>query len=304
MTERDDREVIAIAGATGNSGREVVRAAHERGLRVRALVRGEERLAPVRDCVDEVELVQVTQAETLQGVLDGATYLVSTIGKTWQKDGTPRRLVDVDANLNLFAEAGRAGVKRVGFMSVYAADPESPIVVMRMKGEVERALEQSGLEHVIIQPSGFFSDMWEVFQMAQKGTVWTFGKGEGKFNPVSLIDLADFTIEALLNDDNVGKKLPVGGPDALSSHDLAAVCGRVLGRKVRVRSVPMWLAKAGLFLVRPFSRNTWELGQFFVGMTDLLAQQGGDAILPSAGDHRLEDYLRERFAAERETQAG
>ena len=303
MTDGDTPALAAIAGATGNSGRELVRAAKARGLRVRALVRSEERLAPVRDCVDEVKLVQVTEAETLRGALDGVDYVVSALGKTYQKDNTPRRAVDVDANLNLFEEARRAGVKRTAFVSVFGADPDSPVSVIAMKGEVERALEHSGMEYVIIQPSGFFSDMWELFQMASKGTLWAFGDGNGKFNPVSLVDLADYTIDSLLDDDRVGQRFPVGGPDALSPRDMAAMSARILGKKVRVRTIPIWLAKAGLACIRPFGRNRWELGQFFVGMVEILGERGGDCVLPSAGDHHLEDYYRQRYAAERSERA-
>jgi uncharacterized protein YbjT (DUF2867 family) len=289
---------VAVAGATGNAGREIVRALADRGARVVALCRAPERLGAVRERCAGVRVVEVTQPRSVAGALDGVDALVSALGKTWQKDKTPRRAVDVDANLHLFAEAKRAGVRRVGLISVAWARADHPVAMMRMKGEVEVALKESGLDFVIIQPSGFFSDMWEMLRMCERGTLWSFGKGRARFNPIALEDLGDFVAESVLDDAMVGRTLPAGGPDAFDMHDLAAMCGRVLGREVRVRAVPMWLAKAAVKAVSPFSRGLWEMADFFVGNSAFAETVGDAAVLPSRGQRHLEDYLRDRYVRE------
>lgn len=285
---------VAVAGATGNAGRQIVRALAERDVRVMALVRDPDRLGEQREQCAEVRRVQVTEPESLRGALDGADLVVSALGKTYQKDKTPRRAVDVDANRHLFAEAKRAGAKKIGLVSVWGAGLDQPVEMLRMKGEAEAALEKTGVPFVIFQPSGFFSDMWEVLQMCRGGTFWAFGSGRARFNPISLEDLGDFVAEGLLDASAVDLRRPVGGPDDYDAESLAALCGRVLGRTVRVRRVPMWLAKAGVSAIRPFSRGTWELADFFVGSSALAEKLGEAAVLPKTGDHHLEDYLRER----------
>src|SRR5690606_19756319 len=112
MEGESEPPLVAIAGATGNAGRKIVAEAHRRGLRVRALVREEARLREARPFCDEVRIVQVTDPASVRGALDGATYAISALGKTMQKDSTPRRAVDVEANVHLFAEARRAGARR------------------------------------------------------------------------------------------------------------------------------------------------------------------------------------------------
>lgn len=132
MSGEISAKLVAIAGATGNCGREVVRAAKEHGLRVRALVRSEAKLGRMRDICDEVRVVQATQRDTLRGALDGADYLVSALGKTFQKDNVERRSVDVDANLYLFHEAKSAAVARVALVSVFMARPNHPVELVRI----------------------------------------------------------------------------------------------------------------------------------------------------------------------------
>lgn len=293
------QKIVAVAGATGNAGREIVRALAANGHHVRALVRNPDRLGPAKDFCAEIRTVQVTQPGMLISALDGVDVLISALGKTFQKDKISRRAIDVDANVNLFAAAGAAGVARVGLVTVATAHPDHPVALIAMKGEVEQRLQAAGLPWVIIQPSGYFSDMWEIFQMCARGTVWLLGDGAMRFNPISLIDLGDFIAETVLSDAAVGAKHSIGGPEVMTANGIADRAERVLGKKVKRRHIPMWVASAGVAAIRPFSRNLWELGDFFVGQVRFAERAlGNDATLPAYGTHRLEDYFRERWEAE------
>ncbi|MCA9606292.1 MAG: SDR family oxidoreductase [Myxococcales bacterium] len=302
MQETREGPIVAIAGATGNAGRAIVKEAARRGLSVRALVRDEARLGDARDACAEVRVVQVTDPASLRGALDGATYVISALGKTYQKDATPRREVDVEANRYLFEEAKRAGVARAALISVYGASHDHAAEMIRMKAEAEQALEESGVPFVIVQPSGFFSDMWEMFEMCRKGTLWTVGSDALRFNPISLSDLAVFTLDCLLDDARVGTRQPVGGPDALEVREIGALCGDILGREVRVRVVPLWLAKAGVGATRLFSRNLGQIGEFFVESAAFGLRH--DVLAPAHGEEHLAGYLRERWAKERVAASG
>jgi nucleoside-diphosphate-sugar epimerase len=140
---------IAVAGATGNAGREIVRALASRGLNIRALVRAPERLGAVGDLCEEIAVVDVTNPSSLHGALNGTEGLVSALGKTRQKDKTPRRAVDVDANRNLFAESVRARLKRIALISVACAAHDHPAVIDEnesgCRGRVER--NRAALSH-------------------------------------------------------------------------------------------------------------------------------------------------------------
>lgn len=283
------RPLVAVAGATGHCGLAVVRAAHARGLRVRALVRNKAKLQPVIAAVDEIAQVQVTQEDSLCGALDGCRYLVSAVGKTRQKDSINRWTVDVDANLNLFDEARRVpGLERIAFVSVLGADVKSPIAMLRMKGEAEEGLRFSGIDHVIIRPTGYFSDMEEILEMAGHGFVLALGGKEVRLNPIGMGDLGEFVTRALLDTEGPTVRA-IGGPEVFTWKTLAGLCSRVLERPVTVLNLPLWLIKPLLPLLKPFNRDAWEVAQFMVGSTDMMRRND---LPPAFGKECLEDFFR------------
>ncbi len=293
-----DQKRVAVAGATGNAGIEIVRTLLSRGVPVRALVRDPAKLAGLEGPL-EVRQVQLTDPEAIRGCLDGVDTVVSALGKTYQRGRPKRRAVDVDANLALLEEAKRARVSKFGFISVAMASPDHPVAMIRMKGQVESAIQASGLPHVIVQPTGYFSDLWQLFEMARKGTLWVFGDGKMRFNPIHPRDLAEFTVDRLLDDRCNRGQFPVGGPEVLDSMALAEICEGVLKRSVRVRHVPLWLARGLTAALRPFHEDTWQLADFFVGSVVYVKRElGNDGSCPPTGSRRLSDYFRERYLAE------
>ncbi|MEM1182695.1 MAG: SDR family oxidoreductase, partial [Acidobacteriota bacterium] len=286
---------VAVAGATGHVGREIVRHLLSQGLAVRALVRNPAKLAGLDDTLPgvlDLRSVQLTDASSIRGELAGVDAVVSALGKTTQRGGASRRAVDVEANLDLLAEAQRSGVPRFGFVSVAEADVEHPVAMVRMKGEVERASEESGLDYVIVQPTGYFSDLWQLVEMARRGTFWIVGDGAMRFNPIDPRDVAEVMVRTLLG-GHPRRRLPIGGPETFDSAGLVAVCEEALGRTVRTRHVPLWLALGAMAAIKPFHEDTWQLANFFVGNVAYARRElDDDASLPVAGQRRLIDYFR------------
>ncbi|MEM8710800.1 MAG: SDR family oxidoreductase [Planctomycetota bacterium] len=288
------QETVAVAGATGNAGRAIVQELVASGVRVRALARNPQKLASLADRLD-IREVELTDPRSVRGSLDGVDLVISALGKTTQRGGAKRRLVDVDANLTLLEEARRTSVQRFGFISVATARADHPVAMVRMKGEVEEAIVASGVPYVIVQPTGYFSDLMQMFKMARRGSLWTFGDGRMRFNPVDPRDLAEFMVQKIFDDGSKNRSFGIGGPESLDSYDIARACEEVLGTKVRVRRVPLLLARAGVSLLRPFSEDAWQLGDFFVGNVEYASRHlKNDASMPSYGTRTLANYFRER----------
>ena len=286
---------VVVAGATGNAGREIVREFLARGAHVRALVRNPAKLAGFEGPLESRQ-VQLTDPEAIRGSLEGVDIVVSALGKTKQRGGPSRRAVDVEANLALLEEARRVGVSKFIFVSVAMAHPDHPVAMVRMKGEVEKAIEESGLDYVIVQPTGYFSDLWELFEMAQQGTFWVIGDGKMRFNPIHPRDLAEFLVDRALDVECTAGRFPIGGPEVFDSPGLVALCEEILERKVRVVHIPLWLARSLVAAVRPFHEDLWQLGDFFVGNVVYARREyDDDASLPGVGERRLGDDFRRRY---------
>jgi uncharacterized protein YbjT (DUF2867 family) len=165
---------------------------------------------------------------------------------------------------------------------------------MRMKADAEDALRETGLPYLIVRPSGYFSDLWEGFEMCRCGIFFCLGNGEIRFNPISLQDLRDFVASRFLNSSNGNLTLscrrPASSPYIGCRRDLSGYPETTGPRD----PLPIWAGKAAVALIKPFSRNLWELGQSFVEFVDRAGTHGGSQIMPSYDKDILEEYFRKR----------
>ena len=283
---------VLVAGSTGYLGRYVVRALHARGHIVRALVRDPERLGAARESVAEVFVGQATDDSTLGGVAEGVDAVISCLGNRTFKRRPTVWEVDRDANLNLVRRAGKAKVARFVFVSVQGG-PEARARVPQLEAreQVVEALREGDMPWTIIRPSGFFNDMIEFLDMAEKGTAWLIGKGDSGLNPIHGADLAEYIVDRLEDDSAAGQEFPVGGPETLSQREVAFLAFSALGTPPRIRTTPSWLVPLAAKMVIPFNVN---LGSFLAMLGAL--NDMADTHAPVTGVHRLGDFFQETVA--------
>lgn len=144
---------VFIAGATGYLGRYLVAEYMQRGWNVIALVRKQEGAPEATSlCV-----AQATQPESLANTMDGVDLVVSALGITRQRDGLTYRQVDYQANMNLLAEAQRAGVKKFAYIHVLGAENMTHLPPIVAKQDfVNELMANTDMETTIISPSGMF----------------------------------------------------------------------------------------------------------------------------------------------------
>src|SRR5690348_683152 len=157
---------------------------------MRALVRDPQRLAEERERGVELFTGQVTRPETLDGLCDGVSVVVSTLGvRSLARKPTPWE-VDYQGNLNVLTRAWQAGVGHVIFVGVLHGDEvRSRIPILEPRERFVDALRQSGLAWTIIRPTGAFNDMRAIFDQARRGRVWLLGTGSAHINPIHPTDL-------------------------------------------------------------------------------------------------------------------
>ncbi len=238
------RRTVVVCGATGYLGRHVVRALHDDGWRVRALVRDASRLGDAADACDEVFIGRPTDPATLDGLFDGADAAFSSIGTRSFKRRPSFREVDERANLHLVDAAERAGVGRFVFVSVLGGAElrdSSPLIEARER--VVDRLRAGTMTTTIIRPTGFFNDMDAFRQMAERGRVWLIGDDHTRINPIHGADLAEVIREALASDDTADRT--VGGPDVLTQAEIAECAFAATGGgAVKVSRVSSGLVRA------------------------------------------------------------
>jgi uncharacterized protein YbjT (DUF2867 family) len=275
---------VLAAGATGYLGGFVVRELKNRGHFVCALVRSSSRAEELRPFADEIVEGEVTRSGTLATVCDGIDVVFSSVGITRQKDGLTFRDVDYQGNRNLLEEARRAGVRKFVYVSAVNGPSLRHLDIVAAHEDFVDVLEDSGMEYAVVRPTGYFSDMGEVLEMARKGRVWLIGDGSNRVNPIHGADLACVCANAI---EGHQTEIDIGGPETVTWNEAARLAFEVLERPAKIFHVPTWLMWLVVRLVRLFNRHQGELLAFFTTMATM------DVVAPATGTHTLESHFRE-----------
>lgn len=228
---------VLVAGGTGRLGRLVVQRLAEHGVGVRVLTRDPERAAQLRRFGPEVVEGDVRRPDTLGPAVAGMDVVVSAVhGFAGPGRVTPRS-VDRDGNANL-VEAARRTRAALVMVSVVGAAPDSPMQLFREKYAAEQAVQSSGLPWTIVRATAF-AELWA--EIASRGLV--FGRGDNPINFVSVVDVADLVVRAVIDPTCRGQVLEIGGPQDLSLNELAALVADHGGARSRVRHVPLGLLR-------------------------------------------------------------
>ncbi|MEM6723858.1 MAG: SDR family oxidoreductase, partial [Bacteroidota bacterium] len=231
----------------------------------------------------EIVQAEVTQSESLSGILEGVEVLISTVGITRQQDGLSYMEVDYQANLNLLDEAHKSGVKKFIYVSAIGGQKYRDLKIFEAKEGFVDALKRSGMDYQILRPNGFFSDMEYYLQAAEKGNIFLFGKGDQKLNPIHGADLAEVVVDAI--DSNL-KEIEVGGPELFSQQEIAELALATYQKPSRIRHLPDWLRRVTIRFMRTFTKaKVYGPIEFFL---TLMAE---DQVAPKYGQHRLKDFF-------------
>ncbi|MFA0323897.1 SDR family oxidoreductase [Vibrio splendidus] len=274
---------ILVAGATGYLGRHLIEALQACDADFKAQARSADKLKDLGLNDSQIQIAQVTDSDSLKGCCDGVDIVISCVGITRQKEGLSYMDVDYQANLNLLEEAERAGVKKFVYVSAFRANVIKSVRLLEAKERFAcRLLVSEQLAPCVVRPNGFFADIEEFYNMAQSGRVYLFGSGDVRLNPIHGADLADFILASL---PNAEKELDVGGPDALSATQIAALAFQSQGKMTRITYIPDCVRKLALSVIRRLPENRVGPAEFF------LSAMEGDAIAPCVGKHHLSDYF-------------
>ena len=206
--------MLLITGATGTTGREVVRLLTDRGIALRAMSR-----TPTGDQVHGDHTDPASLDRAVAGV--DAVFLLGP--------GTP----DVAAyDLAVLDAAKRAGVPKVVKLS---SVPVGPVADWHRPGE-EAAREFD--KWTLLRPSVFASNSLQWAPAIAAGDPIPNPVGTVKLGVVDPRDLAEVAVEALLHDHR-GRTYTLTGPELLSVPDQAAVLSDVLGRRLATVDVPL-----------------------------------------------------------------
>ncbi len=223
----------------------------------------------------------------LEGACDSIDTVFSALGASVALNAPESRCyreVDTAANLNLIADARRAGVRRFVYVAAHVGQGYAHTAYIRAHEEVVEALRGSGLSYTVVRPTGIFTALDDLAGMARRGFGVVIGSGEARTNPVHPLDVAELCVDCL----NSGPlEISIGGPEILSRRQIVEKAFEAVGRQPRIWSVPAGIMRFGGKVCGLTNPRKAELLEFAAAVSV------SDGVAPAAGRRYLLDYFRE-----------
>lgn len=150
---------VLIAGGHGKIALELTDLLHERGDRVRSLIRNIDHASDIKNAGGAPVVVdlEATTDEELDLVLIDIDAIVFAAGAGPGSSAERKETVDHQGATKLIEAAKRVGLNRYVIVSSIGADPDHKgdeifDVYLRAKGRADRDLAESGLDYTIIRP--------------------------------------------------------------------------------------------------------------------------------------------------------
>jgi len=240
---------VLVTGGTGFIGPYVVHKLRARETPVRALVRNPARATRLAAWGAELASGDVTDRASLLAACAGVDTVVHLVAIIKGRPQDFERVMS-QGTRNVVAAAQEGGARRFVLASALGLDERSKDAVpyFAAKWEMERAVHESGLDHVIFRPSFVFGRDGGVLptfiRLARFAPVTPIiGSGRQRLQPIWVEDLAEYYARAIDEPAATNRTFELGGPDAVSWNEFWERLKRVLGVRRPSVHVPFGLMR-------------------------------------------------------------
>lgn len=286
----DERQLHAVTGAFGYSGKYITRHLLDMGHELITLTHSPDRPNPFG-----------SQVRAHPFDFDNPTILIDTLSRvkvlyiTYWVRFNHQNFTYKQAIKNtcaLFDAAKTAGVERVVYVSITNPSEDSPLEYFRGKALLEKTLKTSGLSHAILRPTVLFGRedilinniAWALRRLPVFGV---FGDGNYRLQPIHVDDLARLAVECGQSAENC--TINANGPETMTYRQLVQTIANALGIRCRIIGVPNRLAHAtGWLIGKMVGDVTITRDEIYALEHELL-----HADTPPTGRIKLTDYIHQ-----------
>lgn len=248
---------ILVTGANGFVGSHMVPALLDAGHRVLALVRDDAgaaalmgRLTAEQQAGVEIRRGDVTEPQTLPEALIGADAVLhlAAIPRDWD-GGQTLRLVNTEGTRSVLRAATDAGIRRFVHLGGLGVADEPDLHFGSSKAKGMAMVRDSGLDWTILAPSllfgprdGFFNILADLVRISP-GIVPITGKGDARFQPLAIEDLARIVVASFADAGTIGQEYELGGPRYWTYREIVEEVLRAMGKRRLLVPMPVALIR-------------------------------------------------------------
>ena len=211
-----------ILGGTGTVGSALVGILADRGADLRVVSRSRENLQELPDSTDGI-VADMTDPTTFEGEFEGsdAMFLLNPVSQTELQEG-----------LFALAEAERADMDHIVYLSVQDVDKGPHLPHFASKIAMEDALKKSGIDYTILRPSNYYqNDYWFKDPIVEYG-VYPQPLGDVGVSRVDIRDIAEAAANAFTEEGHRNRTYSLVGPEPLTGADCARIWSEALDSDV------------------------------------------------------------------------
>ncbi|HEU4824699.1 MAG TPA: SDR family oxidoreductase [Nitrososphaeraceae archaeon] len=234
MNNRKEKTIL-VTGATGTVGSEVVKQlaaiSSSSGHKIRAAVHSKNKTGQLGDKRVEIVDLDYTKPETV-------AYALNSVDKIFLQTLPTPNVTDISSNL--VNEAKKNSVKYIVKLSaIGASDSESRSTILRLHGEEEKIIEDSGIPYTFLRPPAFMQNFVTQFgNTIRTQNAFYVPAGDAKMSFVDTRDIGAVAAVMLTNTNHgasqqhENKAYDITGQDALSYRQVADILSNEVGKKI------------------------------------------------------------------------
>ncbi|MEO0562430.1 MAG: NmrA family NAD(P)-binding protein [Chloroflexota bacterium] len=232
--------MILVIGATSTIGQAVIPMLQEAGHSLRLTSRTPEKLDDFAGKDVEVMQADLLDEASIRRACNGVDVVFASVASMLGRGKNASQHVDLDGQCRLIDIAVEAGVKHFVYMSTHEATHDNPVAFFRYKAQTEDYLRESGLTYTILRASAFFEPHATLIgeDVLKGGSAMIMGRGDNPRNFVANCDVARFAFIALTDPRAYNQTIEIGGPENLTSKQVAEIYARAAGVDLKIRSIP------------------------------------------------------------------
>ena len=236
------RSPVLVTGATGRQGGAVARHLLQRAIPVRALSRNPSKPSAQALARGGAEVVpgDLDDRASLAKAMKGVSGVFSV--QNWWETGTSR---EIQQGMNVADAAKDAHIPHFVYSSVGGAERGADITHWKTKWAVENHVRQLGLPATILRPVGFMENYYipAVEKALIGGMLLDSVRPDKPYQLICADDIGAFAALAFAKPDVfIGKAIEIAG-DELTNPAIGATFGRVMGKPIKFRRLPLFLTR-------------------------------------------------------------
>ncbi|SMQ69136.1 Uncharacterized conserved protein YbjT, contains NAD(P)-binding and DUF2867 domains [Altererythrobacter xiamenensis] len=228
-------EKVCVLGAPADQGQPLVEELLREGFSVTAGVRRENAMADTPWPDLPTVHADITDAGAMAKAFEGQDAAAFHLPFEFDREKAAH------FGRSIAEGAKRAGLKKIVFNTAcFVADHDLDLSAHDGRRDIERALEETGIPCVFIEPTVFMDNQYRIWTrpLIMRDGIFAYPAGPTlRISWVCLEDVAQAMRRALQTSAADGQHVPLGGPEALVGDEVAANLTEAIGRPVRFQSL-------------------------------------------------------------------